>query len=87
MKIVNQNMKNLLAKNGIDAQVKYLDKGSMKGTWRIQNAKVTWYGNKELQAKMTELGFLDYSKAPLNDFSGNGGVFQVFVKYTKKAEL
>lgn len=80
-------MKNLLAKNGIDAQVKYLDKGSMKGTWRIQNLNVTWYGNTELQAKMTELGFLDYSRQPLHDHSGNGGVFQVFVKYTKNIEL
>jgi hypothetical protein len=81
MKEVNLTMKKLLADNGIEAQVKYIDKGSLKGRYRIQNAKEVWYKNTALINKMTELGFIDGSGDALSDHSGNGGVFQVFVYY------
>lgn len=85
MKAHNLNMKELLKANGIDASVKLIEKGSLKGSWRLYNKDVTWYGNKALQSKLTELGFLGYFGKPLNDFEGNGGVFMVFLRYNGSA--
>ncbi len=82
MKAHNEQMKALLKANGVDARVKLIEKGSMKGAWRLYSPNVTWYGNRELQDKLTALGFLDYFKTPLNDYSGNGGVFMIFARYT-----
>jgi len=76
----NKRMAEYLKTNGIDATPKYIFSGSMSGTWRLYNLKTKWYGNKELQTKLTALGFRDYNNTPFTDFSGNGGVFQVFAR-------
>ena len=83
MKIINQNMQKFLANNFIDAKVKYIDKGSLKGCWRIENPQTDWYFNTKLQQKFQDLGFKDFNGAKLTRHSGNGGVFQIFVKYDK----
>ncbi len=76
----NVKMAEYLKQNGIDATPKYIWQGSMAGTWRLYNFKTKWYGNKELQEKLTALGFRDYNNTPFTDFSGNGGVFQIFAR-------
>jgi len=74
----NQKMQDFLTANGIDARVKYIAQGSMKGTWRLQNPVMSW--TPELQSKLTNLGFVDFNGQPLNEYSGNGGRFSVFVR-------
>jgi hypothetical protein len=78
-------MKQFLNLNGIDCSVKFITKGSMKGQWRFYNKHVTWYGNKELQNRFIKLGFQNKyafvweSKHGINDHTGNGGMFSVFL--------
>ena len=76
----NVKMAQFLKENNVDATPKYIATGSMAGSWRLYNLKTKWYGNKELQEKLTSLGFRDYNNTPFDDFSGNGGVFQVFAR-------
>lgn len=87
MRTENQKMKTFLASHGIKATPKYIAHGSMRGTWRIsspdnlrvmKSGKANWFGNTELQNKMNEIGFRDFDNKPLNDFSGNGGLFSIF---------
>lgn len=85
----NQNMQNFLKRHGIDAVPFRIDKGSMRGTWRLvgkANRKSENWHEKyqkwtpELEAKLNGLGFLDYDGKTLHKFSGNGGTFCVFVR-------
>ena len=76
----NRLMKQFLAKNGIKATPKYLKTGSLKGTWRLYDLKQPW--TDALRAKLTLLGFKDFSGLPLGPYSGNGGLFSVFVRHT-----
>lgn len=73
----NKDMQSYLKRHGIECVPKRLDKGSMRGTWRL------YQKGAELHAqdieKLTELGFLDYDGKPLNWLSGNGGGWCVFV--------
>jgi hypothetical protein len=85
MRPENKRMQNFLAKNGINCVPKYISEGSMKGQWRLvgKNPDGTyqkWYGNTALQNKLDRLGFIDGLGHRLNNNSGNGGVFSVFVK-------
>lgn len=79
MREENKRMKEYLEKNGIDAIPKYFIKGSMKGTWRIYNYAVKWAGNTELQEKVRSLGFKGFDGQKLDNYSGNGGDFCIFV--------
>ena len=74
----NSAMQDFLRQNGVDARVKYISSGSMRGTWRLQNPVMSW--TPELQAKLTGLGFVDFNGEPLGPNSGNGGRFSVFVR-------
>jgi len=74
----NKRMRNWLKRKGIDASVKYLWKGSMRGTWRLYNPKEKW--TQELADKLSRLGFRGFDGKPLHQFSGNGGMFSVFVR-------
>jgi len=85
----NQRMKKFLAEHGINAVPQYIHTGSLKGCWRLYGLEQDgyghwihqkWFGNYELQDKLKNLGFTDFDRTPLNDFSGNGGVFSVFVR-------
>ena len=87
MRPENQRMQDFLKQNGIKATPKFLPVGSMKGCWRLYGKNKpgkelenyqTW--TPELQAKLTNLGFVDYSNEPLSKYSGNGGLFSVFVR-------
>lgn len=78
MREENKNMQNWLSSHGIKCRVKYLWAGSMKHTWRLYNPKIKW--NEELSQKLTDLGFRDFDNKPLNEYSGNGGFFSVFVR-------
>jgi hypothetical protein len=87
MRNENKRMKAWLAENGIEAMPKYIKDGSMRGCWRLYGGKCgdrMWYGNKELQSKLTKLGFVDFNGDPLDDYSGNGGDFSIFPQLTNK---
>lgn len=74
----NARMRQWLDRQGVDARVKYIWTGSLKGRWRLFNPNVRW--TQELADKLNGLGFRDFDGKPLHGFSGNGGVFSVFVR-------
>lgn len=78
MRPENQRMKAFLKQHNIEATPKFIWDGSLKRTWRLYNHDVKW--TDELAARLTELGFVDFDHAPLGRYSGNGGVFSVFVR-------
>jgi hypothetical protein len=75
MRPENIAMKAYLQQHGIKARVKYVQKGSLRGTWQLYNPDMIW--SEELTKKLGELGFRDFDGQPLGQFSGNGGVFSV----------
>ena len=83
----NKKMMDFLKSNGIEANVKYIDKGSLKGCWRLTgknedlNAGVWWH-SPQLWAKLNALGFRDFDNDILDQFSGNGGTFSIFARFT-----
>lgn len=84
MRPENKTMKSYLEENGIEARVKYIRKGSLKGCWRLYNPDLRW--TSELIKKLGELGFRDFDGRPLGQFSGNGGVFSVNARQAKAGE-
>jgi hypothetical protein len=82
MKNINQKIKNYLKKNGIIATPKFIDKGSLKGCIRLYHKTGANFDlwTIELINKLTELGFEDFDCKELTKFSGNGGLFSVFVR-------
>ena len=74
----NREMQSFLRSHQIEAIPKRIDKGSLRGTWRLYNFNIKW--SLELAKKLNDLGFTDFDGKPLGQFSGNGGVFQVFVR-------
>ncbi len=74
----NKQMQDFLRANGIEAIPKWIDKGSLKRTWRLYNRKIKW--SEELAAKLNSLGFVDYDGKSPGKLSGNGGIFSVFVR-------
>ncbi len=78
MRPENQRMKAFLASHGIKAMPKYIHEGSLRGLWRLYGAPNEQW-TEELRSKLDALGFLDFQGQPLHRFSGNGGLFSVFV--------
>lgn len=78
MRQENERMRSFLASNGIICTPKYIETGSMKRTWRLYNRNAKW--TPGLAEKLNMLGFTDYNHKPLGEFSGNGGMFSVFVR-------
>ena len=83
----NARMKEFLKQHGITCQPKYLEKGSQKGSWVLYGKGQIWYGNQQLQDKLTALGFTYYAGGPLTDLAGNGGAFHVTVKHPQTASF
>lgn len=89
----NTKMKEFLEAAGfVNIIPKYLDKGSLKGCWRIVSRingqpNLTGYALQTPDAaeKLTALGFIDFDRGPLNPYSGNGGLFAIFARFTKEA--
>jgi len=84
----NKKMQEFLRVNGIDAIPKYIKTGSLKRSWRLYGKTGTKTGDimqdyqrwtPELCEKLTDLGFTGFHGA-LGKFSGNGGLFSVFVR-------
>ena len=73
----NKRMQTFLKQNGINAMPKYIATGSLKRTWRLYNLKQSW--SMDLADKLTALGF-NGLHGPLGKYSGNGGLFSVFVR-------
>ena len=73
----NKRMKDFLSNHGIKATPKYLNKGSLRGCWRLWG-QIKW--DLDLANKLNSLGFVDFDGTPLERFSGNGGMFSVFVR-------
>ncbi len=74
----NKQMQDFLRQNGIEAVPKRIDKGSLKGTWRLYNFKIDW--SLDLASRLNGLGFTDFDGKPISQISGNGGRFSVFVR-------
>ena len=79
MKAHNTSMKKYLADNGIIAIPKYIEKGSLSGSWRIYGKGQFW--SEQLAKKLTDIGFKDFDWKPLDKFSA--GVFHIFAKTHK----
>jgi hypothetical protein len=63
-------------------KVKYLDKGSMRGTWALINTTDTW--SKDVADELTKVGFTDiHGRGAVSEYSGTpisgGKGYQVFV--------
>ncbi len=84
MREENKKMQAFLKENGIDVKVKFISAGSLKQTWRLYNPKIKWFYNTELREKLHNLGFRDFDGKMLNRFSGNGGIFSIFARNTRK---
>jgi len=87
MRVENKQMQEFLKANGINAVPWYIFKGSMKGCWRIYGKHGKGFGwdamdkwTPEIAEILNGLGFRDYAGKPLGQFSGNGGMFQTFVR-------
>lgn len=74
----NKRLMDFLKANGIKATVKYLDKGSLRGCWRLYNRTVKW--SLELADKLNGLGFKGFDGSPLGEFSGNAGLLCLCVR-------
>lgn len=81
MKIHNKQMVAHLKARGIIARAKYIEKGSLKGFWRLYNLNITWWDNVELQQKLKNFGFTNWDGTELSNCHGNGGMFHIFVKW------
>lgn len=89
MRPENEKMKIWLREKGIDAVPWFIWKGSMRGCWRLcgkERGKMNFNEKyhkwtPELRQKLTDLGFIDFDGKPLKEYSGSGGVFQVFVRH------
>jgi len=78
MREENKAMQEWLKSQGINCRVKYIWDGSLKHTWRLYNPNQRW--NDNLRQRLTDLGFKDFDNKLLNEHSGNGGFFSVFVR-------
>ena len=77
----NKAMQDKLAQYGIKCRAKRIDKGSLKGSWRLYNPEIKW--SQELADRFNSLGFMDFDGKPLGIYSGNGGYFAIFVRELK----
>ena len=78
MRPENARMQEFLEKHGIRCKVRYIWTGSLKGTWSLYGKDQKW--TPELISKFTALGFKGFNGKPLDEYSGNGGTFSVFVR-------
>lgn len=88
----NKKMQEFLRSNGFTfAVVKLIEKGSMRGTWRIYSAskrakdanplKCYDQWSIEIAEKLNGLGFRNFTGDPLGRFDGNGGLFSIFARH------
>jgi len=96
MRKENLKMRQFLLENGVDATPKYIAKGSLKGTWRLYSKALktehnaglaNWWDRPGLWARLSELGFTDFDGKQLSQYCGNGGLFQVFVRFNRTKEF
>ena len=81
----NKTMQKYLKSHGINAIPKYIDSGSLRGSWRLVGRNGDgWHGYQrwtyKLISKLTIAGFCGLDGKPLDIYSGNGGVFSVFAR-------
>lgn len=83
----NVKMENFLKSNGFVNAVPWrIDKGSMRGCWRIYSKQGRGWNNidkwtPDIADKFNKLGFVGFDGKPLNQLSGTGGVFHIFVMF------
>lgn len=71
-------MQQFLAQHGIDAIPKYIKDGSLRGSWMLYAKDAKW--TMELADSLNAIGFTNLWHDPLGQYSGNGGLFSVFVR-------
>jgi hypothetical protein len=77
MRPENAKMKAWLREHGIDARPRFITEGSMRGNWIIYGPGQRW--TKELIDLFSVLGFVGFDGQPLGPYSGNGGMFSIYV--------
>lgn len=77
MRPENERMRLFLKSNGFTVTPKYLAHGSMRGCWRFYRPG-SW--TQTDANALNALGFSGFDGRPLDLFSGNGGLFCVFVR-------
>ena len=87
MRSENQKMKQYLKENGIDAIPQYIAQGLLKGTWRIYTPNLIWWGNFQLQEKLTQLGFKSLDGKTLTQYCALGDTFSAFVTFDRTDEF
>ena len=66
----NKAMQAILRASGIDCIPKRLDKGSMRGTWRLHKRGLEW--TEQLRQQFISLGFRDFDGQEISRYSSNG---------------
>lgn len=87
MRSENKKMKEFLKRHRIDAVPKYIGEGSLRGSWRLYKKGVRWYGNRKLQKALIEIGFKNLWGKELDEFTGNGGMFSIFVTHPRTKDF
>ena len=79
MRPENRRMLRFLCDHGAGvSKVKYIAVGSLKGCWSIGEPGLCW---TEARAEVfNRLGFTGFDGRPLDKFSGNGGLFSIFIR-------
>ena len=92
----NKTMQGFLRSNGFPyAVAKYIDKGSLRGSWRIYSRPRASGKEKniidtydkwtpEVVEKLNSLHFTNLYGKPLDIFDGNGGLFSVFARFIRR---
>ena len=80
-------MSEYLAREGLlnGVTVKYIIRGSLAGCWRLcmrsnEPGRLFESWKEQDASTLNRLGFLGFDGKPLDKFSGNGGMWHVFVR-------
>jgi hypothetical protein len=80
-------MNQYLKENGIEVIPQYISQGLLRGTWRLYNPKIMWWGNFELQEKLAALGFKSMDGKTLTQYCASGDTFSAFVTFDRTDEF
>ena len=80
MRAENKAMSEYLRAHGFEGvKARYIEKGSLKGCWSLSGKLVDLWREQDART-LNGLGFWGFDGKPLHMFSGNGGMWQVFVR-------
>lgn len=65
---------------GLKVNVSFIKTGSLKNNYRVYSRDIKWWGNEKLIEQLSLAGYVDFDNKPLSNYSGNGGLFSIFIK-------